>query len=190
MKNKNLLQRHAYLFGGYVWITAEVNEKYAVLQSCGVTSGSWPGFEMPQFGNGDWYDKDIDGLDIHAYDAATSALYERIKDVEYTSAKYGKGLFLVSKKKVKLILPRYLFPPKGSGNYWLALMATAQHGNRFGASYDCAWLGNAGGSNSAWYVNSGGKCSGNWQYDSFVIAPAFNVDLSKIEARGDEIVIL
>lgn len=90
-----------YRFAGYSWTACElVNDgRVAVIQSHGVTHGAWPGFVMSQFGNGNYYSKSIDGDDISAYDDKMQALYDAIKDVEDTSASYGKGLYLIPKEK-------------------------------------------------------------------------------------------
>ena len=59
-----------YSFMGYDWTACElINKgKTLVIQSHGVTHGEWPGFVMPQFGNGNYYADSIDGQDISAYD--------------------------------------------------------------------------------------------------------------------------
>ena len=82
------------------WTACELinNGKTAVIQSHGVTSGAWPGYTMPQFGNGDYYADSIDGHDISGYNNKMKELYDAIKDVEDKSAPYGKGLYLVSKE--------------------------------------------------------------------------------------------
>ncbi len=62
-----------YSFMGYDWTACElINKgKTLVIQSHGVTHGEWPGFVMPQFGNGNYYADSIDGQDISAYDNTT-----------------------------------------------------------------------------------------------------------------------
>ena len=175
-----------YSFMGYDWTVCELinNGKTLVIQSHGVTHGEWPGFVMPQFGNGDYYSKSIDGEDISAYDNKMQALYDAIEDVEDTSASYGKGLYLISEEKVGFT---ELGHP-GSGNYWQALKAAAENARSFWAAY-CAWLGTVDDS-SAWCIHLNGNvyCGSN-QTNGFVVAPAFNLDLSKVEVAGDEIVI-
>ena len=173
-----------YKFAGYSWTACEVNNDrhVAVIQSRGVTHGAWPGFKMTEFDS----KYSIDGYDISAYDVKTKKLYDAIKDVEDKSASYGKGLYLVSKEKAGFT--RCGEP--GSGNYWKALKAAAENASSFGSPSDCAWLGTVYGGSHAWYVYSGGGV----YYDSgrgndFVVAPAFNLDLSKVEVAGDEIMI-
>ena len=108
-----------YSFMGYDWTACElINKgKTLVIQSHGVTHGEWPGFVMPQFGNGNYYADSIDGQDISAYDNKMQALYDAIKDAEDSSTSYGKGLFLISKEKVGFTE----WGKSGSGNYWQAL---------------------------------------------------------------------
>ena len=175
-----------YKFAGYKWTVCEVDSKRhtAVIQSHGVTHGKWPGFVMPQFGNSNYYFKSIDGEDISAYDNKMKELYDTIKDAENTSASYGKGLYLISEEKAGFT--EWGHP--GSGNYWQALEAAAENACSFGSPDNYAWLGTVYGS-GAWYVNSNGGVSYNDQSDDYVVAPAFNLDLSKVEVVGDEIMI-
>ena len=191
MKTKltnNLKLGKTYLFMGYNWTVCElVNDgRTAVLQSHGVTSGAWPGFKMAEFGNGDYYADSIYGQDISAYDHKLKELYNAIKDVEDKSATYGKGLYLVSKGKVGFTK----CGKHGSGYYWTALKEAAMNYQSFGAANGGAWLGTDYGSTIAWCVCRYGHVSGSYQdgYDC-VVAPAFNLDLSKVEVVGDEIVI-
>ena len=178
-----------YKFAGYKWTVCElVNDgRTAVLQSHGVTHGKWPGFEMEKFGNGDYYADSIDGQDISSYDDMMQALYDAIKDAEDTSTSYGKGLFLISKEKAGFTE----WGKSGSGNYWQTLKEATENAPLFGAAYSSTWLGTAYGGTYAWYVNRGGGVYyGNSQdYNDYVVAPAFNLDLSKVETVGDEIII-
>lgn len=179
-----------YSFMGYSWTACELinHGKTAVIQSHGVTHGKWPGYKIKKFGNGDYYINSIDGEDISAYDNKMKELYDAIKDVEDKSASYGKGLYLVPQEKVGFTK----WGEPGSGNYWQALKTTAANYSSSGASYGIfVWLGTVNGSNGAWYVGSNGgvyDSSYGQSYDC-VVAPAFNIDLSKIEVVGDEIMI-
>ena len=190
MKNDNTLELgKTYNFMGYEWTACELinNGKTLVIQSHGVTHGAWPGFVMPQFGNGDYYSKSIDGEDISAYDNKMKELYDTIKDAEDSSASYGKGLYLISNEKVGFTE----LGKSGSGYYWTELKAVAENARSFGAALYDAWLGTAYGSTYAWHVYRGGNVgyySGQDNYD-YVVAPAFNLDLSKVEVVGDEIMI-
>lgn len=172
-----------YKFAGYSWTACEVNNDrhVAVIQSRGVTHGAWPGFKMTEFDS----KYSIDGYDISAYDVKTKKLYDAIKDVEDKSASYGKGLYLVSKEKAGFTE----WGEPGSGNYWKALKAAAENACSFGSPDNYAWLGTVYGSGGAWYVNSNGGVSYNDQSDDYVVAPVFNLDLSKVEIVDDEIVI-
>lgn len=178
-----------YRLAGYNWTACElINKgKTLVIQSHGVTHGKWPGFKMEKFGNGNYYADSIDGQDISAYDNKMQALYDAIKDAEDSSASYGKGLYLIPKEKAGFT--RCGEP--GSGNYWKALKAAAENASSFGAVSYNAWLGTVYGGNYAWYVYSGGNFynNGSGQSSDYVVAPAFNLDLSKVEIVGDEIII-
>ena len=175
-----------YKFAGYYWTVCELinNGRVAVIQSHGVTHGAWPGFVMPQFGNGSYYADSIDGQDISSYDDKMQSLYDNIKEVEDTSVSYGKGLYLISKEKTGFT---EIFDP-GSGYYWTELKAVAENTSAFGNASYSAWLGSAFGSYYAWFVSSDGSIYGYAQNVDFVVAPAFNLDLSKVEIAGDEII--
>ena len=189
-----------YKFAGYKWTVCElVNDgRVAVIQSHGVTHGAWPGFKMEKFGNGNYYADSIDGQDISAYDHKLKELYNAIKDVEDKSATYGKGLYLVSKEKVGVSKEKVGFTKcgeHGSGYYctalyWTALKEAAMNYRSFGAASNGAWLGTVSGSGNPLCVDSnGGVYNGNPRSSGFVVAPAFNLDLSKVEIVGDEIII-
>ena len=59
----------------------------------------------------------------------------------------------------------------------------------FRASSSSAWLSTVYSNDYAQYVYSNGHVYGNLQNSDFVVAPAFNLDLSKVEIVGDEIII-
>ena len=185
----NLELGKIYDFMGYKWTACELinNGKTLVIQSHGVTTGPWPGFKMSQFGNGHYYGSDIDGQDISSYDDKTQKLYDAIKDVEDMSATYGKGLYLVSAEKVQL--PTIIYGASGAGYYCDAIVSAGSQGNPNGTHCN-AWLGTLGSKeNTAWFVNC--FASGYITFQDEVIktiAPAFNLDLSKVEIAGDEII--
>ena len=176
-----------YKFAGYSWTACEVNNDrhVAVIQSHGITHGMWPGFVIPKFGNGNYYGRSIDGQDSSDYDEKMSALYKAIKDVEDKSASYGKGLYLVSKEKAGYT--EWCEP--GSDDYWQALKKAAGNASSFGCPNNYAWLGTVYGSDYAWCVGSSGNVYDYSQNSDYVVAPAFNLDLSKVEVVGDEIII-
>ena len=187
-----------YKFAGYDWTACElINKgKTLVIQSHGVTHGAWPGYVMPKFGgNTDtFYTADIAGEDISAYDDKMQALYDAIKDVEDKSAAYGRGLYLMSKEKVGFTK----WGDHGSGNYWQALKKAAENArsfgaasvNPFGSARGGVWFSAVFGSYYAWFVYSVGDVYFNDnQNRDYVVAPAFNLDLSKIIIVGDEIFI-
>jgi len=178
-----------YRFAGHKWTACElINKgKTFVLQSHGVTCGAWPGFVIPQFGNGNFYAADIDGEDISAYDDKMQALYDAIKDVEDTSASYGKGLYLIPKEKAGFTK----CGEPGSGNYWKTLKTAAENARSFWTVGYCAWLGTVDDCGALFvssYASSNGYVDSNYglNYD-FVVAPAFNLDLSKVKIVGGEI---
>ena len=176
-----------YKFAGYSWTACEVNNDrhVAVIQSHGITHGMWPGFVIPKFGNGNYYGRSIDGQDSSDYDEKMSALYNAIKDVEDKSASYGKGLYLVSKEKAGYT--EWCEP--GSDDYWQALKKAAGNASSFGCPNNYAWLGTVYGSDYTWCVGSSGNVYDYSQNSDYVVAPAFNLDLSKVEVVGDEIII-
>lgn len=178
-----------YKLAGYIWSFVKVDKNHAVIQPHWVTAGPWPGFKMLKFGGkvDDFYATDIDGEDISAYDDKMLALYDALKDVEDKSASYGKGLYLVSKEKAGFTE----WGEPGSGNYWQILKEAAEDAQSFGSPDYYAWLGTVSGSSYAWCVNSNGNVYsyGGQDNGDYVVAPAFNLDLSKVEVAGDEIVI-
>ena len=185
----NLELGKTYNFMGYKWTACELinNGKTLLIQSHGVTTGPWPGFKMSQFGNGHYYGSDIDGQDISSYDDKTQKLYDAIKDVEDMSATYGKGLYLVSAKKVQL--PTIIYGASGDGYYCDAIVFAGSQDNPNGTHCN-AWLGTLGNKeNTAWFVNCFANGYIALQDDAVkTIAPAFNLDLSKVEIKGDEII--
>lgn len=184
----NLELGKTYNFMGYQWTACELinNGKTLVIQSHGVTYGEWPGYKMSQFGNGNYYANSIDGQDISDYDDKMRALYDSIKDVEDISSSYGKGLYLVSIEKVGF--KEWSMP--GSGYYWTALREAVANYSSFGAPLGEVWFGTIDDSNYAFCVNLGDFCyfNSNNQWSSYMVAPTFNLDLSKVEIEGDEIV--
>ena len=167
-----------YSFGGYNWIAAEASGNKVVLQSKGVTSGTWPGYKI--LGNNSCYGNSIDGRDISSYDSKTQNLYNSIKYAEYGAS----GLYLVSNSKAGSMTIGY----QGSGYYWQALKDASINYSSFGADGSGAWLGTVYSSYVAWYVHSSGGVNGSNQFYSFVVAPAFNLDKSKVIVSGSKIV--
>lgn len=187
LKNNDVLELgKSYRFAGYDWTACELinNGKTAVIQSHGVTHGKWPGYKMEKFGNGNYYGSDIDGEDISSYDDKMQKLYEAIRDVEDVSATYyGKGLY-ISRERAGFTE----WSKPGSGYYWQALKAAAKNFSLFEAPNHSAWLGAVYGSTSAWYVSLNGNVYSDSQYFDLVIAPSFNLDLSKVEVVENQII--
>lgn len=163
-----------YEFAGYRWVPVRINEEkqMAVMQSLGVTSGSWAGYSMPQFGNDYYYTQDISGINISDYDDKTKALIEQIKPVISGDV----GLYLPSYYDIKTNAVWRKILAKSAANYC-----------SFGATDYYAWLGTFYGEYGAWCVDSGGYVINDDQNSSYVVAPAFNLDLSQIEVEGSEI---
>ena len=178
-----------YKFAGYSWTACEVNNDrhVAVIQSRGVTHGAWPGYKMLEFGGkvNTNFVVDIDGHDISDYDNKMRALYDDIKDAEDKVAPYGEGLYLISREKVGF----KGIGKSGSGSYWQALKEAVKNYSSFGSPNSCAWFGAVDGSSYAWYVSSNGNVYNYYQDGDCVVAPAYNLDLSKVEVVGDEIII-
>ena len=176
MENKIELGKE-YNFAGYRWVPVRINEEdqVAVMQSLGVTAGPWPGFSMGKFGNGDYYNRDITRRNISDYDDKTRVLMEQIRPIVSGDV----GLYLPSYDNIKTNSVQRDALAKAAANY-----------RSFGASNYSAWTGTYGGSsNYAWIVDSDGCTYNNGQSGSYVIPAAFNLDLSKVEIMGDEIVI-
>lgn len=169
-----------YSFGGYDWIAAEDKGDWVVLQSKGVTSGYWPGYKL--WGRNNNYRRDIDGRDISEYDEKTQKLYNDIKYAEYKGAEDGSsGLYLVSNSKAGATYDG----DRGSGYYWQALKEAAVRYDSLGTDYHYVWLGTVSSSSTAWCVSSSGDVYCNHgQGNSRGVAPAFNLDKSKVTVSG------
>lgn len=165
-----------YLFAGYRWVPVEINRncQVAVMQSLGVTAGPWPGFSMENLGDGNHYTHNIDEYDISKYDDKTYALMKQIKPVSLIDGLYLPG-----------------FEDINDNQLWKdALARAASHGSSFGASGNYAWTGTYDGYDNACNVGSYGNVYNGNQSHSYVVPVAFNLDLSKIEIVGDEIIII
>ena len=193
-----ITEGHIYKYAGAEWTAVNVHENYTEMiltkgnmDEYGEMADGWPGYHMSgtltnaagdsiDVGNADTnYNGDIDGYDTHEYNEATKRLYSVIKDDEYTSASYSKGLYLLPKSYVE----------NENGLYYEALKTAIKNNSSFGASLSCSWLGTVYDSSSAWYVSSVGHVYNNsFQNYSCVVAPAFNLDTSKVSA--DEIIDL
>ena len=187
-----LTEGSIYEYAECDWMVTEINGDCATMvmtagnvNEYGSMAGTWPGYHMSgTLTNGlgytidvgstdDFCNKDIDGYDIHEYNEATKKLYNAIKGDEYTSATYGKGLYLLPKSDVK----------NQTGLYWKALKAAATNRDSFGSFINNAWLGDYDVNNSSYSLNSSGNvASSNSGISSLIVAPAFNLDTSKVSA--------
>lgn len=169
----SLIEGRTYYFGesSVPWVAAEVDNTHhtAVLQSVtGVSYNMWPGYTY------DYWDRhDIDGQDISNYDNALSSLYREIKWAENTNAGYGKGLYLLSNEKA------------WKTNYNKALTSAAN------TNIYCkhAWLGSINNRNrdEIYAVAINGDINALTYVSKAMIAPAFNVDLTKIHLLGNQL---
>lgn len=176
-----------YKFDNYDWIVAEEKDGYYVFQSKGVTGGTWPGYKMAKFGGSanTNYGSNIDGQDISDYDTKTTTLYSNIKAAEKTGATYGTGLYLITNTMAGTTSNG----SKGSGQYYNALLYAATNRSSFGAGNYFAWLGTVGNVSTAWSVESNNSVTFSGQKSSFVIAPAFNLDPTKVKLIDNEIIM-
>lgn len=187
-----LTNGNTYKFGGYSWMVAEQGSGYAVLQANKpVTSGPWPGYRLPQFGNNSDYTKNIDGQDISNYDDKTRTLYNTIKSAE-KSTSYGKGLYLIGISKLGVETNK--FNRKGSqtsGGYRTPFMSS---GYSWTGTYYNNMYASSGYRNTAIVINSntGELFSDSTTYEGTTryIAPAFNLDTSKVTLSGSDLSIV
>lgn len=184
---------NTYFFGGFYWTAAEdLGNNTVCMQSQGMTAGTWPGYKLTtdytgtkSYGNVDTaYGSDIDGDNIANYDDVTSAWYSKYSAVEKTGQAYGSGLFLVSNTKCGTTTSG----TQGSGNYWSALK-TASINN--GPTSFLGTVNTSGGGTFAWNVASTGAVqSAGSQATAYNVAPAFNLDLTKVKlVDGDHIML-
>ena len=107
---------------------------------------------------------------------------------KYVPGAEKDGLYLVSATEKNdgffgAIADIYGESTTDKGNhYHYALYLAAKNYKSFNAAYSRAWMGSVQSSGYAWYVNSSGETScGYSQNDFCVLAPAFNLDVSKID---------
>lgn len=121
------------------------------------------------------------GQDISGFDAKTQALYNTISYAQSGNS----GLYLVSNAQAGSTSNG----SSGSGYYWTALKEAATNYSSFGSPSYYAWLGTVYGGGGAWCVNSdGGVYNYYGQGGDFVVAPAFNLNTSKVTVSGSNIV--
>lgn len=181
---------NTYYFGGFYWTAAEdLGDNTVCLQSQGMTGGTWPGYKLTtdytgtkNYGSANTaYNGNIDGDNIANYDAVTQTWYTKYSAVEKTGQAYGSGLFLVSNAKCN----QTTSGQQGSGNYWSGLKTAAVNHSSVGAENSLAWIGTTTSGNT-WIVNSDGSVgtNGGFQGNKNVLAPAFNLDVTKVKLVG------
>ena len=201
VSNIELELGETYSMGGYEWIAAEEIDGGYVMQSTGMTTGTWPGYKLTSNYNGTKsygsantvYKNDIAGDNIANYDSVTSAFYTSWNSVELTSALYGKGLYLASYEQCGGT-GIYLDGIWG-GNYWLGnKIAAANEAEVSSNGYGFAWLGTLYDYTNGyvWHVRQDGTLiqavhTGLIQSSAIAIAPAFNLDASKVYLDGTTI---
>lgn len=172
-----------YNFVGYRWIPVKFideEKQIVVMQSLGVTVGPWPGYSMLQFGNEKIYNRDIFGEDISEYNKDTKKLMDQIRPVA-VDAVAGRGLYLMSTGDIKLV---------SILNKALA-SAAQQYDPSCKIAGRYAWSGSLDENRYPWHINiSGTQYCYLDQYLSLIVAPAFNLDLSKVAVTGDKIAII
>lgn len=170
-----------YTMGNWTWIVAENNEGYNVLQATSGDRGLWPGYLSSSFGNGSTYNSDIDGKNISGCRSSLSTLYNKVKSAEYSEADYGTGLYLISNDMAQ--------PSYENGYYNKALKDAAN--NAIGSGGYFAWLGTVDAPAKAWTVDFDGEvhANGTQRTSKFVIAPAFNLDPTKVIMENNVITV-
>lgn len=171
-----------YTLGNRDWMVVENKEGYTVLQSIGVDRSLWPGYLSSSFGNRHNYSSNIDGKDISNCRSSLTALYDKIESVEYSEAEYGTGLYLISSDMAQ--------SSYANGYYNKALKAAANN-TKFGSGGYYAWLGTVYMSSQAWTVDYDGEvhANGSQRNDNLIIAPAFNLDPTKVILEDKAITI-
>jgi hypothetical protein len=167
-----------YTLAGCEWMAVEKlsDTSYVILMTKGnssaVQGGAWPGYIKNSNSNSS---SSIENANIASYYAGHTTVYNTIKSAE---ASNGHGLYLIPKTKA-------------SGYYLTALKTAAGNYSTFsGATGGDAWLGTVYGSDYAYFVGSNGNVvSYSYQTNTYVVAPAFNLDLSKVKISGTTITV-
>ena len=167
-----------YSMGGYRWYCAEQlpNGSYA-MQSKGMTHGAWPGYvDNGGYTTAEYSDRNI--ASFYGTDE-NSKLYKFYNIDNWKKAcADNKGLYLVSYNKVST--------ESGKGGtstnyYYRGHFDAAVNYSSFGATNVASWLGSPGAASHAYYVLSDSFIyDSNYQNNDFVLAPAFNLNPSKV----------
>ncbi len=165
-----------YTMAGYEWIAIRVKKEVVVLQSTGVTSGAWPGYAL--FGKGEAYAKGISYSNISDYDDKTKELYHRIRHVESKNpACPGIGLYLFRKEDIE----------DNNAYAFNAYAKAAGNASLYDADGLGVWTGSPSDARSAYAWYNEGGASPAYPRISYVVAPAFNLDPSRVILDGNAI---
>lgn len=177
-----------YSFGGYDWVAVEDKNNYIVLQSTGVTAGKWPGTYKYNGALNKYQATDASYTNISSYNSTMTSLYNSIQNSEYLGAERGTGLYLISQGS-------YI---RNKGYYKQALITATSKYSLLGATCEGTWFGDYWVGYTDTYVDcpyyadkNGTETAGNPlpNEDTCVVAPAFNLDLSKVTLSGNTIII-
>ena len=173
-----LYKTSAGVYESTTWYCAEKlsDTAYAMQNSSVIRNSNFPGYYTDDDKGKDYVYKDVSWMG-----GTLAAFYEEYSGIETSDYKYG--LYLLPKNKV-------------TGFYQTALIAAAgSPNNKYNnETYSSVWLGDVAVSGSkpsdylASYVNKNGQISYTEQPFAFIgIAPAFNIDPTKITLTGNAI---
>ena len=177
-----------YHFAGYDWTVCKLDNNTAVIQSHGVTHGFYLDEDL------------IRKYNISDYNDTMKSLYDNIKEAENKSYMFGRGLYLVSTDNVGFMYEvEKNVSSTGTVNHfeWIAagyflqvLKEVAKNAVLLGAASNFAWIGVGHFTKYALAVSASGDVYENYlPCGDYAIAPAFNLDVSKVDVIGNEIVI-
>ena len=182
------------------WICAEkLDDNVYAMQSEGIAGGQWPGYVFN--GNSIYYDdyayKDISSLNTSDdYDKRGNMNnFYTVENWSVVEAKGAKNEVLGEwKSDFTARNGLYLIPDisnlKGFCQYyyWKALRKALDEAVPLGATYAQAWLGSNSTFGYPFSVNTGSiEYGGNDQSYRYVLAPAFNLDITKVNVDGNVI---
>ena len=196
--NLELEEGIIYTFGEYQWQCVEkIKNGLYILQSQGMTSGSWPGYKLASgynnlfdfYGIDQYYDKDISYINIANYDNITQEWYNTYKNAEIMGGLDENGVYNLSNPKNGL----YLIPTIQNNNekntYYEPIMRAVTYYQNFGASEQQTWFGTIYYDQYIDTLTLRGFGSCLMSNTNLVLAPAFNLDISKVNINHSNNVI-